>query len=198
MGGLAGGLVGGIFGLAGQALANRASRQSQQEAIDAQKHFYKNRYKWQMADMRRAGLNPILAYQQGAPGGPGIGTFQGAPTSNLGETVVSTAKAGSKLKSELAILANQKGITKAQIANVAADTLQKTTQAGANRASEDRISAEANAVRLNTLLNATALPNRMTRETIDKSAPGQAAIWWNQMIRNLIGLGPAAQRLIRP
>lgn len=194
MGGLGAAGVSGIFGLVGQALANRASRQSQQEAIDAQKHFYKNRYRWQMADMARAGLNPILSYQQGAPGGPGVGTFSGAPTSPLGGQIVSSAKAGAKLKGELAVLSNQKEITKAQIANVAADTLQKVTQAGANRAQEDSTSATANATRVQTMLQSTALPGARTRRGVDMSPPGEASIWWNQIWRNLIGLGPSAIR----
>lgn len=197
MGGALGGIVGGVFGLAGQALANRASRESQEVAMRHARTMYQKRYQWQMEDMRKAGLNPILSYQTGAPGGGGVGTYQGAPTSNLGETIVSTAKAGSKLKGELAILANQKDLTRAQIVNTAADTLMKETQAGANRASEDSISATANATRMETLLKATALPRAQTRESAEKSPPGQAAIWWNTMIRNLIGLGPTALRGVK-
>lgn len=48
-------------------------------------HAYKNRYKWQMQDMQRAGLNPILAYQTGAGGLPGASAPAGASSSASGQ-----------------------------------------------------------------------------------------------------------------
>jgi hypothetical protein len=45
--------------------ANDATRQSTEAQIAFQREGMQNRYQWTMNDMRRAGLNPILAYQQG-------------------------------------------------------------------------------------------------------------------------------------
>lgn len=54
-----GDIVSGIFG---QMSANKQMR--------FQKNMYRKRYQYQMEDMAKAGLNPILAYKQGPPGAP--------------------------------------------------------------------------------------------------------------------------------
>ena len=49
---------------------NKAAKASAKGAWKRSVYSYKRRYQWQMDDMRRAGLNPILAYQNPPPGGP--------------------------------------------------------------------------------------------------------------------------------
>lgn len=52
--------------------AERQNEAAQDAASAKMAHeigMYQNRYQWQMEDMRKAGLNPILAYKQGAPAG---------------------------------------------------------------------------------------------------------------------------------
>jgi len=57
--GIAGaGLLGGILG-------NKASAEEAQRNRRFQRKMYKHRYQYTVEDMRRAGLNPALAYQQG-------------------------------------------------------------------------------------------------------------------------------------
>lgn len=46
---------------------------SAKQAQEWQEHFYQNRFKWMMNDMRNAGLNPILAYREAGPGTPSGG-----------------------------------------------------------------------------------------------------------------------------
>lgn len=70
-------LTGGLVDLGGQYYSNEligrpnaaeAYAQSQSaaaKAYDRNVQFYKNRYKWMMEDMKRAGLNPILAAASG-------------------------------------------------------------------------------------------------------------------------------------
>lgn len=64
---VAGSVVGGLFGKEGQESANAASAESAKEMMDFQERMYKNRYSYQMDDMKRAGLNPMLSFQQ-SPG----------------------------------------------------------------------------------------------------------------------------------
>lgn len=83
---------------------------------------YKHRYQWQMKDMLKAGLNPILAYQQGAGS---VGTPSPADTRDVGAgvrsasaklmaaplqqaTVAATTNSAAKLKKEAEILEIQK------------------------------------------------------------------------------------------
>lgn len=73
---------------AGQAAADAASNifsarqteENQRRQIAADRYNYKRRYRWQMRDMRAAGLNPILAAQTGAGAVPGASAPGQAPT----------------------------------------------------------------------------------------------------------------------
>lgn len=106
-GSFAGGVASSIAGVALQDHYNRASAKRQmkwQEAMRA------TQYQTAMADMEKAGLNPILAYKQG-----GAGTPSGsAPTVGMPDIAGATAKMTSsqiqhkKLKTELQILQNTK------------------------------------------------------------------------------------------
>lgn len=62
--------IGGAASYFGQQSANAANEQAADVAWERSREAYQNRYLWQMQDMERAGLNPILAYQNPPPGGP--------------------------------------------------------------------------------------------------------------------------------
>lgn len=61
--------IGAASSLFGAAKQNEAAEEAASAQMAHQIAMYQNRYQWQMEDMRKAGLNPILAYRQGAPGG---------------------------------------------------------------------------------------------------------------------------------
>ena len=56
-----------------------------------QERMRSTQYQTSMADMRSAGLNPMLAYQQGGAGTPGGSTFS---SPNIGQAAVTGATAG--------------------------------------------------------------------------------------------------------
>lgn len=92
--------------IASSALQAHLSLTMQKRAFKQQNRFYEQRYQRTMKDMRLAGLNPILAYRQGAgagapaAGGGGIG---GTPQ-GVGRAVTSSLK----FKTELKILKAQR------------------------------------------------------------------------------------------
>lgn len=89
LGAIGGALIGGGSSIAGTILRNRAARDSTNRQISFQRDMfntlysrqvreYKRRYQLQMKDMRRAGLNPILSYNQTPPIMPQGGLPTGA------------------------------------------------------------------------------------------------------------------------
>lgn len=99
----------------------------------AQKHaekMYKHKYQWTMSDMQKAGLNPILAYQQGAgaTGSPG-----GVPSiPDFGASAARGAEAGlktTKVEKEQALLAAQTGAANSNSAAAIAAADHSTAQA---------------------------------------------------------------------
>lgn len=67
---VAGPLVGGLFGQEGQSSANQASAESVQKQMDFQERMSNTSYQRGMADMKKAGLNPMLAFMKGGASVP--------------------------------------------------------------------------------------------------------------------------------
>jgi len=60
----------------------RQAEENQRRDISSKERFAKNKYQWQMADMKKSGLNPILA----AGSSPGSGGAGGSATGSPGGT----------------------------------------------------------------------------------------------------------------
>jgi len=67
---IAGPLVGGALSFFGGERANSANQKMAQSQMDFQREMRATQYQAAMADMRMAGLNPILAYKTGGAGTP--------------------------------------------------------------------------------------------------------------------------------
>jgi len=109
--GAASSLLGGMF-------ANNAAKKAAQKQMDFQKETLQHQYQWGMQDMRKAGLNPILAYKQG---GAGSASGSSYTPQNVGSAAVQGASTAAA--SALAAKAQEE-----QLKNIAADTNLKTEQ----------------------------------------------------------------------
>lgn len=132
------------------------------------KRLYQHRYQWQMADMRKAGLNPILMSQKG--GAPGTGTV--SPTrmdiKGIGADI-SNAMQARRQKTELATIRSQKDLN--------ATLMQKATaDAATSAASARNLNAQA-------LITELGLPAATNAAQLQTDFPNiQRAEW---LMRNL-------------
>lgn len=78
------GMAGTLGSLGAQFGLNYASAK---QAQDFAKDMFQNRFQWMMKDMKKAGLNPILAYREAGPGTPSAsGGFQPPQVPDMGSS----------------------------------------------------------------------------------------------------------------
>lgn len=92
---VAGVTAGGVIASGIQYLANR---QLQDDAQDFSRDSYKHRHQWEVADLRKAGLNPVLSANAGGSAPSGTGTNVSAPVNP-----VTAAMALRKMKADIAL-----------------------------------------------------------------------------------------------
>ena len=112
-----GSLIGGLF-------ANNSNRQSAESAQQFSAQQYATRYQTQVADMKAAGLNPMLAYQQSPGSAPQGVTYQAQnPMANVASSY-QAVKAGQVSPSQTALNEASAGQAAAS-ARVADETVAK-------------------------------------------------------------------------
>lgn len=99
MGGILGALIGAGISLAGGLLQNRSARSQASQQMAFQDRMSSTSYQRGMKDMKKAGLNPILAYKQGGATSP-AGSMAPVinPAKDIGVQVASAASASAQAK----------------------------------------------------------------------------------------------------
>ena len=131
-----GGIGGGLLAYFGQKETNAANAQRANEQMWFQERMRANQYQTTVADLKAAGLNPMLAYSQG-----GAGNLQGA-TAQMGNPLgeaANSAKEGAMAIAQLAQLNVQNFATEQHGEQAATQALKNVDDATRTRAETEAI-----------------------------------------------------------
>lgn len=123
-------LVSGITGLVSTAAQNKQAQAAVRQAQEYQTGMSNTSYQRAMADMRAAGLNPILAYQQGGASTPSGFTYQPQNMSSVAtQSMLNTAQSA-KIGTEIEYL------IPATVDKLVADSANALSAMGLNKQNE--------------------------------------------------------------
>jgi len=112
--------------------ANAASAEQAQKQMDFQERMRATQYQTATEDMKKAGLNPMLAYAQGGAGTPS-GSMGQVSTAKIGNTLASAVQGYQSMAMTNADLDQKSALTQntsAQTLKTEADTIQTAVQIG--------------------------------------------------------------------
>jgi hypothetical protein len=143
---LIGSILGAVGSLAGGLIDRDTSLKGQSRQAAHTERMYKHRYQWQMEDMAKAGLNPILAYRQSPPGPTGIG----GASSNIASAAATGVSSAVALRR-----------VKAEIDNIRADTAMKSAN---ERLADEQRTVATSQHQLNDVIARGNVLSNMSRE----------------------------------
>lgn len=111
-----------VGSLIGGERANSANREMAEKQMEFQERMSSTAYQRSMADMRKAGLNPILAYKQGGASSPA------GASATMADTITPAINTGMKaalVREELEKVKNENKLLTEQTRNTAVNTLKQ-------------------------------------------------------------------------
>lgn len=158
--------------------ANAANKAMAREQMGFQREMSGTSYQRAMEDMRQAGLNPILAYQQG-----GASTPAGASATmqdSMGPAVNSAVSIG-RAKAEIQNILEMNKKIKSDVALNEALEKSAMADAGLKHNSSKSVIAD-------TILKNAQIPGAQNRAAVDSGPAGKVLSYWDRFMQSL-GLG---------
>lgn len=171
-------LIAGGAALAGTLISNSAASREAEKNRDWQADMSNSAYQRGMADMKAAGLNPMLAYRQGGASTPSGATAQ---VHNIGDSVSNSAMSALRVREEINNL-------KTTNTNIAAQTETQKSQTALNNLLGIKAIADANATNTSAKLMSADLPQRENTAAIEGSKFGKAMRWFDRVTGSIGGV----------
>jgi len=195
-------MLGPILSFAGGLLANRSNRAESQANRNFQQYNSDTAYQRSMEDMRKAGLNPILAYQKGGASSPSGSTL---PMKNPAEGVpaaISSAVQMKRVQAEIDNLESQSQLNTERanteqanqgLINTNTALAGERTNTQGHLTEQERIRVQTamatlGKTRMDSIVAEAAADRAIQQGNIDRSEIGQFLGWLQRA--NELGLGP--------
>lgn len=188
---VAGAAIGGVFGSIVSAWSQHKTNQHNAalayQSMDFSERMSSTQYQRGMADMRKAGLNPMLAYAQGGASAPTGDTIAAQnPLANIGQGV-SSAMDALRLNKDLEQADVSMELLKAQ--KLVADT---TIQTNVNTAK--KLISETKTIDIHNLVIGEEAKAKIKHAKYDDLAAPSDAI--TRRLRDIVGVGASAKELV--
>ena len=156
-----------------------ASIYSSERQMDFQEEMSSTAMSRRMSDLKSAGLNPMLAYQQGGASTPAGAGYDINPISSA----VQLRRINQEIKNMKSMNKQIQQQTKTQVSQ------EKLNQASANKTRVDTLTSQGTAKKI-----ALSIPKAVNMSEVEQTAFGKYIAYWDRLMQS-IGLGTKAMEI---